>query len=255
MRYLFSLLSVLLWYGMSLAHYHVVLPDKPLAKVNEKISFSVKFGHPFEHEFHELSPLQSITWTDPEGKTQTLDTFEKVLDKEGKLEEVKFSMVPTKRGAYLVTVTSQPIWMEDEKVFYRDVVRVWVMVDSPKGWNRPERADFDILTRPFGIRASMTFRGQYAIEPERPHLVEWEKYNATPPKELPPDEHVTYATRTDRQGTFSLTFTESGWWGITLTANRSTPETREYKGGKYPVVDRHTLWVYVEEKIVTKPVK
>ncbi len=255
MRYLATTTMFLIFTLVSSAHYHLVIPSTTTHKVNEAIQFAVKFGHPFEHEFHEFQMPKSVTWTDPDGKTVAIEEFSKALDKDNKLEGIGFTFTPTKRGAYLVTVTSDPIWMDDEKAFYRDVARVWVMVESPKGWNTPERAELDVLTRPFGVRVGMTFRGQFATEPERPHLVEFEKYNPVPAKELPPDEHVTYATRTDKQGTFSGTLPEAGWWSITLTSNKKTPNTAEREGKKYTVIDRHTVWVYVEDKIVTKPVK
>ncbi len=32
------------------AHYNMLLPDKPWANKDEKVTFTYQFGHPFEHE-------------------------------------------------------------------------------------------------------------------------------------------------------------------------------------------------------------
>ncbi len=76
-------------------------------------------------------------------------------------------------------------------------------------------------------------------------LVEVELYHATPPKELPADEHMTRSVRTDPSGVATATLTESGWW--CLTAQRDGGK-RERDGKSYPVRQRSTFWVYVDAK-------
>src|SRR5690242_4708258 len=76
-------------------------------------------------------------------------------------------------------------------------------------------------------------------------LVEVERYNATAPKELPPDEQVTRAVKTDPNGVATCTLTEAGWWAVTT---QYATALREHEGKKYPVKRRATMWVFVDEK-------
>ncbi len=75
--------------------------------------------------------------------------------------------------------------------------------------------------------------------------MEIERYNPTPPKELPPDEHITRTVKTDPSGVATCTLTEPGWW--CLTAQRDAGKM-EHNRKSYPVRQRTTLWVFVDEK-------
>ena len=68
--------------------------------------------------------------------------------------------------------------------------------------------------------------------------------NAAPPTKLPPDEHITRTVKTDRNGVATATLTESGWWCLTAARTRGT---KMRDGKSYPVRQRCTLWVFVDE--------
>jgi hypothetical protein len=76
-------------------------------------------------------------------------------------------------------------------------------------------------------------------------LVEIERYNATPPKELPADEFITRTVRADPNGVATTTLTMPGWW--CLTAQRGAGK-KQRDGKMYPVKQRTTFWVFVDEK-------
>src|SRR5262249_37429843 len=145
-----------------------------------------------------------------------------------------------------------PIWMEDEQEFLKDNVKAVLHIQAQKGWDAPLGHDFEILplTRPYGLQPGMAFQVQ-AVADSKPlagALVEVERYNPTPPKELPADEHITRTARTDPNGTVICTLTEPGWWCI--TAQR--PHGRlEHAGKEYPVRHRASLWVNVDERPAT----
>ncbi|HKB04581.1 MAG TPA: hypothetical protein VKD90_20325, partial [Gemmataceae bacterium] len=84
--------------------------------------------------------------------------------------------------------------------------------------------------------------------------VEAERYNPAPPKALPPDEHMTQTVRTDRVGTATVTLNEPGWWAVTAV-RRAPGVTRVRDGRAYPVVERATFWVQVDDKPALKPVE
>jgi uncharacterized GH25 family protein len=155
--------------------------------------------------------------------------------------------------------------MPEEEKFFRDTVRVTLHVLTQKGWevlgwpgrDQPGGDNFfglTPLTRPYGLLPGMVFQVQVWTIPERgpivqstfrSGLVEIECYNAVPPKRLPPDEHITRTVRTDPNGVATTTLTDAGWWA--LTAVRAGAN-RTHNGKSYPVVERTTLWVFVDEK-------
>jgi hypothetical protein len=74
--------------------------------------------------------------------------------------------------------------------------------------------------------------------------VEIERYNADPPKTLPPDEHITRTVRLDPNGVATTTLSEPGWWCLTVSRPQGT---RMRDGKSYPLRQRATLWVFVDE--------
>ena len=118
------------------------------------------------------------------------------------------------------------------------------------------------LTRPYGLRAGMVFQALAIIRddaaprtefaPQPGTLVEVERYNPTPPKELPPDEHITRTLKTDQAGVATVTLTESGWWAVTAVRDAGA---RQRAGKSVPVKQRTTLWVHVDDKVPLTPSK
>jgi uncharacterized GH25 family protein len=143
--------------------------------------------------------------------------------------------------------------MEEDKEFLADTVKVVLHVQAQKGWDGQIVPEFEMtpLTRPYGVLPGMVFQVQTPKSPIRPAiplsraLVEVERYNPEAPKDLPSDELITRTVKTDSTGVATTTLTEAGWW--CLTAGREAGE-REREGAKYPLKQRATLWVYVQEK-------
>jgi uncharacterized GH25 family protein len=153
--------------------------------------------------------------------------------------------------------------MADEKHFYHDTCRLVIHVDTQKGWDQGlgESRELSIapLTRPYGLRPGMVFQVRVRAAGAgitTSHLVEIERYNATAPKALPPDEHITFAVKTDSGGVATCTLPDPGWWAVTAIRKfgpKQEPATKDHDGKEYPVVDRATLWVPVDDKIPLKP--
>jgi uncharacterized GH25 family protein len=137
-----------------------------------------------------------------------------------------------------------------------DIVKVVYHVQAQKGWDGMVQKEFEWspLTRPYGLQPGAVFQAQLnrgvppdgrLLKPVVATVVEVERYNATPPKELPPDEFITRTVKTDPNGVATCNLPEPGWW--CLTASRDGGE-REHQGKRYPVKERSTLWVFVDEK-------
>jgi uncharacterized GH25 family protein len=249
------------------AHYHMLLPDRHSVKAGDKVVVTYQFGHPFEHElFDTEKPVKALAFDPDQKSVNLLPSFEKVevpAHEEKKVAAYRFTFQPVARGDYTLVVESPPIWVADEKHFFHDTCRLTIHVDTQKGWDlfAAERGQFSItpLTRPYGLRPGMVFQARVrapGVGVTASHLVEIERYNSIAPKALPPDEHITFAVKTDSGGVATCTLPDAGWWAITAIRQlgpKLEPATKEHDGKHYPVIDRATLWVPVDDKIPLKP--
>jgi cobalt/nickel transport protein len=247
--------------GSAFAHYNMLLPDKPWANKDEKVTFTYQFGHPFENELFDAPEPRAVVVILPDGKTQKIDKFTKlsVPGADGK-KVTAFSFVyePAMRGDHTVILQTPPIWMEDSKGFVQDTVKVVLHVQAQKNWAALPPGLFEgkphmiPLTRPYGLWANMIFQVEVII-PRAGRLgagnllVEVERYNSRPVKVPPPDEFVTFKTKTDARGVTTFAFPTSGWWSMTADCHQAFGK---FKDGEMegPLRERTTLWLHVDEK-------
>jgi uncharacterized GH25 family protein len=239
------------------AHYHILLPDKPAAKTGEPVTLTYQFGHPFEHELFDTQKPETLFVLAPDGASTDLTGKLEKFAADGadgkKVTAFRTTFTPEKRGDHVVVAVSPRVSVEGEKLPLQDTVKVTVHVQTQNGWDNraglPAVIEASPLTRPYGLVPGMAFRAEFTepiengLQPLMGTLVEVERYNPTPPKELPPDEHVTRAARTDRVGTATVTLTEPGWWAVTAVRDRDA------------VRQRATLWVHVDGKVPLEPRK
>ncbi len=253
-RLLFPLAAVLLAVSAAPAgaHFNMLLPDKASAKKDEAVTLTYQWGHPFEHQLFDAPAPDRLTVLAPDGKaadlTKSLEktTVPAAAGKKVTAYQLKFT--PDQRGDYVFVLQTPPIWMAEEEEFFQDTVKLVLHVEAQKGWDAaaPDTFQLNPLTRPYGLQAGMAFQVQAAREkPLAGAPVEVERYNPAPPKELPPDEQITRAVKTDPNGVATCTLTEPGWWSVTAHRDGGM---REREGKKYPVRQRATLWVFVDEK-------
>jgi uncharacterized GH25 family protein len=235
------------------AHYNMLLPNRHFAEKGKEVTFTYQWGHPFEHQLFDAPKPASIFVLSPGGKRTELDkTLEKAsiagADKKD-IAVYRFRYTPEERGDYVFVLATPPIWMEDEQEFLQDTVRVVLHVQAQNGWDQSagDSVGLTPLTRPYGLQPGMVFQAQFHdhAKPIANALVESERYHAAPPKELPPDEHITRAAKTDPNGVATCTLPEPGWWCI---AAQRDGETKERDGKAYPVRQRAIHWVYVDDK-------
>jgi cobalt/nickel transport protein len=249
-----------------LAHFNMLLPDKPSAKKGEDVVITYQWGHPFEHQLFDAQAPESIIVRFPDGKASNLTKeLKKVQVPAGDKKTVAaylLAFTPDQRGDYVIVLKTPPIWMEEEKEFLQDTVRVVVHVQAQKGWDRRSSnhgIDITPLTRPYGLQPGMVFQAileNHQLNPTKEAvmnaLVEIERYNSKPPKELPPDEQMTRTAKTDPKGVVTCTLTEPGWWCV---AGNLTEGERERDGKKYPIRQRAIHWVYVDDLPAKTPLK
>jgi cobalt/nickel transport protein len=268
MRLAVSIVAICLVPGIARAHYHILLPDKPAVQTDQAVTITLRFGHPFEHQmFPTQRPRRAVVVTPDENLMDLTAKTEQVdlkVEKGEPLTTYRWTYTPTQRGDYVFAVQCDPVWLADEGVFLEDTVKVTVHVLAQKNWDGLAGARFELvpLTRPYGLRAGMVFQAlaigrddttpRTEFEPQPGTLVEIERYNPTPPKELPPDEHITRTLKTDPAGVATMTLTEAGWWAVTAIRDAGT---RQRAGKSVPVKQRTALWVHVDDKVPLTPAK
>jgi cobalt/nickel transport protein len=230
------------------AHYSMLLPDKASAKKDEAVTLTYQFGHPFEHQLFDAPAPESLTVRAPDGKTTDLTkSLEavKVPAGEGKtVTAYRLKFTPDQRGDYVFLLRGAPVWMEEDGEFLHDMVKVVLHVQAQKGWDANgggHAFEWMPLTRPYGLQPGLVFQARTLPNT----MVEVERYNAEPPKELPPDEQITRVVKSDPNGTSACTLPDAGWWALTAAMPGGT---KEHEGKPRRVRERSTLWVYVDGK-------
>jgi uncharacterized GH25 family protein len=233
----------------------MLLPQSASAKKGETITITYQWGHPFEHQLFDAPQPESLLVLLPDGKRveltdKLIKTTRKTGDKEATAYQLRFT--PQERGDHVFILRTPPIWMEEDGEFLQDTIKMVLHVQAQKGWDAV-LGDFELvpLTRPYGLRQGMVFQVEAlparSVSDGRPRLdglVEIERYNAAPPKKLPPDEEITRTVRLDANGVATTTLDEAGWWCLTVARPQGT---RMRDGKSYPLRQRATLWVFVDE--------
>jgi cobalt/nickel transport protein len=245
-----------LFSGTAAAHFNMLLPQSASTKKGEAVTITYQWGHPFEHELFDAPQPQSLIVLGPDGKRVELtDKLEKTTRKIGSKEVTAYQIrfTPPERGDYVFVLRTPPIWMEEEGEFLQDTVKMVLHVQVQKGWEALA-GDFELvpLTRPYGLRAGMVFQAEAALRREQERtaesgkrlVVEIERYNAEPQQKLPADEHITRTVRLDPSGVATTTLSEPGWWCLTVSRAQGT---RMRDGKSYPLRQRASLWVFVDE--------
>lgn len=233
------------------AHYPMLLSERAAVKKGEAVTFTYQWGHPFEHQLFDAAAPERVAVVAPDGKqTDLTKTLEKIALKNGDKQVVayRFRFTPEQRGDYVFSLQAAPVWMDEDEAYLHDTVKVVLHVQAQKGWDHSVGEGFELLplTRPYGLQAGMVFQAQVQPKPAgAAYLVEVERYNPAPPKELPPDEQITRVVKTDPLGVATSTLTEPGWW--CLAAGRDGGQ-KERDGKRYPVRQRALLWVFVDDK-------
>jgi cobalt/nickel transport protein len=242
--------------GSAAAHFNMLLPQTASAKKGETGVITYQWGHPFEHQLFDAPRPQSLIALSPDGKRiELMDKLAKITLKSGAKEVTAYRLrfTPRQRGDYVLVLQTPPIWMQEDGEFLQDTVKMVLHVQAQKGWDAAA-GGFELvpLTRPYGLRPGMVFQAEMLParsagkgDPRlRCGLVEIERYNAAPPKKLPPDEEITRTVRLDANGVATTTLNEAGWWCLTVARPNGT---RMRDGKSYPLRQRATFWVFVNE--------
>jgi len=251
----------LMWGARAAAHVFTLWPATPgcYGQAGEKAVWRCFFGHPFEM-LVEDTPLPKVWVRAPGGRRLPALLKEIRLPdgesgKERRAYEVTYT--PDVSGDYYLVLEGDPVWIPEEKVFYRDWVKAVWHVGVEKGWDEALGLEVEIipLTRPYGWPAGVAFTGKAMFKgaPLTRAWVELERLSGiyVPPEQRPRDRFgrensplLSRSAKTDLNGYFTVTLDQPGWWVITV---RRPDGTLPREGKPYPVEKRGSLWLYVEE--------
>lgn len=228
--------------GPAWAHFHMFFPQTSSARRGEAVTFVYQWGHPFEHQLFDTARPERVAVIAPDGgKSELIEHLEKANT------GYRLRWTPEQRGDHVLVAQAPAVFMEEDGEFLQDMAKVVLHVQAQKGWDASAGLVFEMLplTRPYGLQPGMVFQAQVLAggKPCPGSMIEIERYNAEPPKQLPAEEHITRSARTDPNGVVTCTLTEPGWW--CLTARRDAGK-KDHAGKSYPVRQRTTLWVHVD---------
>jgi cobalt/nickel transport protein len=236
------------------AHFNMLLLDKASMKKGDEVTLTYQWGHPYEHQLFDAPKPENLLVLAPDGKKTDLTKNLTKVDLAGNdnkaVSAYRVVFKAEQRGDYVFVLKTPPIWMEEEKEYLQDTVKVVLHVQTQKGWDSCGHEGLEIkpLTRPYGLQAGMVFQAEVRGPDKKGIeglLVEVERYNPKPPSILPPDEQITRSAKTDASGVFTCTLTDPGWWCI---AAAREGVSMERQGKKYPLRQRAIHWVFVDEK-------
>jgi uncharacterized GH25 family protein len=240
------------------AHYSMFFPQVDSSRSGQPVAVIYQWGHPFEHQLSDAAAPSAVTILTPSGTAVDITKEVEPIDLHApdgkKVRAFRLQFTPQERGDFVFVLRTSPIWIEEDSVFVLDTVQVVLHVQAQMGWDNSLGKGIEMtpLTRPYGLQPGMVFQARVRGHgrPLAGTLVEIERYNSSPPDVLPPDEHITRTAKTDSDGVVTVSLPEPGWWG--LTASRDGGK-KERQGKTYPVRERVTLWVFVDDANSIQP--
>jgi cobalt/nickel transport protein len=248
--FLALLLTLCLAPAGALAHFGMIIPSKDVVGKDDKkeISLMLQFTHPFEGGPQmQLDKPEKFGVAVGDTVTDLLETLkEKKVD--GKSTwETTFKIA--KPGDYAFFMVPKPYWEPAEDKFIQHVTKVIVdALGAEEGWDRPIAkaagipAEIVPLTRPYSIYAGNSFTGRVTRDgkpvPDTDVEVEWW---AAGKSKAATDSHVTQVVKTDKDGVFTFTMPQAGWWGFSALMEADKPVKHEGQDKKVEL--GAVLWV------------
>jgi cobalt/nickel transport protein len=241
-----------IWNSAVQAHYSMLFPQVASTRSGQAVTILFQWGHPFEHQLASAASPNRLTALSPSGQqidlTKSLEEMTVPCPDGKKVRAFQCRFTPKERGDFVFVLHGSPIWMEEDHEFFLDTVQVVLHVQAQKGWDASFGKGMEMtpLTRPYGLQAGMVFQARVLVDGAAlpGAVVEMERYNPSSPASLPPDEHITRTAKTDPGGVVTVSLMEPGWWGLTAARNHGT---KEHDGKSFPVRERVTLWVFVDD--------
>lgn len=235
------------------AHFPILLHDAELGATNGAVTVTFATGHPFELEMEPAPRPAQLLYLDAQGRTTNLTaSLQATLfrgDTHAAAWQVRFE---PGRGDGLLALDTAASVDAAQKTVYREYVKVCLHRGLQEGWNQRTGQPLEIvpLTRPYGLRPGMVFTGRLlrGAAPVADSEVYFERLSEHRPdaRTLPPEPLITFAVRTDREGRFTLSLPDPGWWVLGAYVDDLGPVRHE--GQDFRLEGFAGLWLRVEPK-------
>lgn len=234
------------------AHFGMVIPSENIGTQQQKtIKLNLSFSHPFALIGMDLTKPAAFSVYSDNTRTDLLATLSetRVMGHQSWQAPYQFK----RPGVYQFVMEPTPYWepAEDVSIIHYTKTIVAAFGDD-QGWNQPLNLPTEIvpLTRPFGNYAGNSFTGQVMLQgaPVPSAEVEIEFYNQEGALAAPSDYHITQVVQADRNGVFSFTCPQAGWWGF-AALNEADYTIKDPAGLEKNVELGAVLWVYFDHYV------
>ena len=248
-RILITIAIILMWAGVSSAHFGMVIPESPLVTPEHRsIDLDLSFSHPFEGIGMDLVKPEKFYLIKDGQKTDLLST----LKQSTVMDHLSWqSHYQVKRpGVYHFVMEPVPYWEPSEDLSIIHYTKVIIPAfGGEDGWDQPLGLAAEIvpLLRPFGNYAGNSFTGQVLFNGKAvPGAeVEVEFYNKDLKFKAPSDHHVTQVIKADSEGIFTFTCPQPGWWGF-AALQEADYTIKNPAGEEKPVELGAIIWTYMD---------
>jgi len=225
-------------------------------RVGKEKIFTLAEGQPAFANFFDLKVPSHFFIITPKGERQKLTLLRKKLyDPWFNTPRIAYEIKiqPKEAGDYLLCIEGDDT-LTLNGTLKRSYAKTLFHVQKETSWDRFCGFPLEIkpLTRPYGLKKGVLFRGQvlYESKPlkEIEIIVERLRFKLNP-SELPKDSNEEINVplflkklKTDNQGFFYTNFEEEGWWVITAKFPRGV---KSYGNKMYPYELQTHLWIFV----------
>src|SRR5258706_3634079 len=121
------------------AHFNMLLFDKASVKKGDEVTLTYQWGHPYEHQLFDAPKPENVFVLAPDGKkadlTKNLTKVDLTNDDNKAVSGYRVVFKAEQRGDYVFVLKTPPIWMDEEKEYLQDTVKVVLHVQTQKGWD------------------------------------------------------------------------------------------------------------------------
>lgn len=236
--------------NQAMAHFGMVIPSENIVTQQKRsVDITLSFSHPFEKVGMELDkPAQFYVARDGK-RADLLATLKekKVMDHKG----WQTTYTIKRPGVYHFVMEPKPYWEPSEDVSIIHYTKTIVAAyGGDEGWDNEVGLPTEIvpLLRPFGNYVGNSFVGKVLMNGKPvPHAdVEVEFYNRAGSLKAPSDHHITQLVKADKNGIFTFTCSQAGWWGF-AALNEAEYTLKNPKGEAKGVELGAVLWIYMDE--------
>jgi len=242
------------------AHFGVILPSDDIVSRDDSrtLTMQVKFMHPMERQFLEMTKPEQFGVSHAGQRTSLLETLQAAKDR-GPDQDREFSYWTTdyrvrRPGDYTFYVAPAPYWEPAEDLYIQHYTKVCVNAFGlEQGWDEPLGLETEIipLTRPYGLWTGNLFTGRILLKgrPVPFATVEVEYLNGGPGSvsmiSVPAAAYLTQVVKADADGIFSYAMPKAGWWGF--AALSEADRTLPYEGVQKPLEIGAVYWVQTRD--------